>query len=202
MTPKMQNDWLEVSEADIGLGVFARVDIPAGSVCSFLSGELIHFDDTTQQEGANAIQIGQDLYIYPLFPLRFINHSCSPNAGIRNDMTLIAIEEIAAGEEVCFDYSTTMFERHFTMKCKCGSRNCRGVINDFDLLPQTTQNRYLSLGVVQSFIAQRFSKSDPCAGLIDAIRTECGQQIGTSRLPLNRLLNLGKPSSSLPTGGS
>ena len=56
------------------------------------------------------------------------------------------------GEEIRFDYSTTMLERAWELNCACGSPRCRGLIQDFDLLPIALQTFYLRLGIVQNFI--------------------------------------------------
>lgn len=81
-------------------------------------------------------------------PTRFINHSCDPNLRIFarvgdhadkhiHDLALFAIREIAAGEELTFDYVDGVTEdgaemergngAHMT-KCLCGSRKCRGFL--------------------------------------------------------------------------
>ena len=98
------------------------------------------------------IQIGPDLYFEPEAPGRYTNHSCAPNAAIKEDYVLVALTDIQAGEQICFDYSTTMSEDNWTMECRCGAPNCRGTIKDFGELPADLQRRYLDMGVVQSFI--------------------------------------------------
>lgn len=81
-------------------------------------------------------------------PTRFINHSCDPSLRIFarvgdhadkhiHDLALFAIREIAAGEELTFDYVDGVTEdgaemelgngAHMT-KCLCGSRKCRGFL--------------------------------------------------------------------------
>ena len=87
-------------------------------------------------------------------PDRYLNHSCDPNAGIVDNRRLVAIRAIAAGEEIRFDYSTTMAEDFWTLECRCGSPLCRGTVTDFRLLPSEVKQRYLELGVVQGFIAR------------------------------------------------
>ena len=180
------NDKLTLGESDIGVGIFANDVVRAGTVLAYLSGRIALFEDLVQQplEGENAIQIGPGLYVEPGFPMRFINHSCSPNAGINKDLALIAIEHIPEGDEVRIDYSTTMYERFFTMPCECKAENCRGLIRDFDLLPKNLQNHYTKLGVVQSFILKETATDPPNAPtLLDAIREECRHSVGRLRVP-------------------
>ena len=85
----------------------------------------------------------------------FANHSCAPNAGIRNDRDLVALREILKREEIRYDYSTTMDEKSFTMPCRCGAPGCRQVVTDFTELPGGVQEYYLSQGLVMSFIVRR-----------------------------------------------
>ena len=64
-----------------------------------------------------------------------------------------------ADNEIVFDYSTTMLERHWELDCGCKSQHCRLRIRDFDLIPATLQRHYLSLGIVQSFIVSALDDS-------------------------------------------
>jgi hypothetical protein len=104
----------------------------------------------------NPLQIGPDRYIDLEEPGRIVNHSCNPNAGIRDDVQLIAIKDIQKDEEIRYDYSTTMDDGHWTLKCKCNEPNCRKVIKDFKHLPPDVQQKYITLGIVQKFIAEKY----------------------------------------------
>ena len=57
-----------------------------------------------------------------------VNHSCAPNlglfpmvgaGGVDGDLFLVARREIAAGEELSFDYSTSMVDEPWAMDCAC-----------------------------------------------------------------------------------
>ena len=57
-----------------------------------------------------------------------VNHSCAPNLGLfpmvgagggDGDLFLVARREIAAGEELSFDYSTSMVDEPWAMDCAC-----------------------------------------------------------------------------------
>ncbi len=54
-----------------------------------------------------------------------------------------------------------MSEDHWTMECRCGEPFCRRVILDFHHLPVIAQNRYLQLGIVQSFIVEEARQRNP-----------------------------------------
>jgi SET domain-containing protein len=148
-----------VGSSDIGRGLFAARDLSPGEAALRFTGPVISLAEALVmgEQQANPLQVGPLEYIDLEPPGVFINHSCRPNAGIRDDVVLVALRPIAGGEEVRFDYSTSMWEEHWTMACRCGAANCRGVIGDFPDLPCEARRRYLSLGVVQRFIANRFS---------------------------------------------
>jgi hypothetical protein len=142
-----------------GHGVFAARRYGVGERLFVLQGEALTKAQILlggEEHAANAYQIDDDLYIYPLHPEgRFMNHSCEPNAGLKEDREMVALREIQPGEEVAFDYSTTMSERHWTMPCACGAAGCRRVVGDFHELPTSVQQRYLQLAVVQRFIVRQ-----------------------------------------------
>jgi hypothetical protein len=148
---------IHIAECELGRGVFARQAIRKGDIILAFGGRLIDFAETRRRgsEECMAIQVGPDQYIDTLPPGVFANHSCAPNAGIRNDRDLAALRDIQPGEEIRYDYSTTMDEKSFTMHCRCGARGCRRVVTDFSELPTGVQEFYLSQGLVMSFIARR-----------------------------------------------
>jgi len=100
------------------------------------------------------LQIGERLFIILDEPWIFANHGCDPNVGITQSLDVIALRNIEAGEELLYDYSTTMQESEgtWTLTCECKSLLCRRVIGDFSTLDISTQTKYIALGVVQPFI--------------------------------------------------
>lgn len=146
-----------VAAGSVGRGLFAARVFISGELILNLNGPRFERHDPIHQteEGANLLQTGRYTYIMLQPPAVFANHSCDPNAGIFANRHLIAIRDIAADEEICYDYSTTMDEEFWTLLCSCGARNCRGLVQDFHTLPSEIRKRYLGLGIVQHFIARR-----------------------------------------------
>lgn len=61
----------------------------------------------------------------------FINHSCSPNCEteeIRGRVWIKAIRDIAAGEEITYDYCLYDGADDDHAHCNCGTRKCRGTM--------------------------------------------------------------------------
>ncbi len=60
----------------------------------------------------------------------FINHSCDANCEteeIDGHVWIMAIRDIAAGEELCYDYCLYDGDEE-EAPCNCGARNCRGTM--------------------------------------------------------------------------
>ncbi len=145
---------LVVRNGTHGRGVFAEEPIPASAWIIGFSGPFLRYAETSPS--TYALQIGPDLYIGASGDQDdFINHSCDPNAGLRiagTQADLYAIRDIAAGEEILFDYSTTLDEDDFTMSCLCGTPSCRRIIRDGKYLPEEVWRRYLTLGIIPSYV--------------------------------------------------
>lgn len=145
-----------VSTSPTGRGFFAGEPISPGTCILQFSGPILTLNETRSRgpAAANALQIGVDRYLYLDEPGRFVNHSCLPNAAVIGDTRLVAIRPIAAGEEIRFDYSTTVSDG-WTMECLCGTAACRGLVVAFQLLPEPLRRRYALLGHVQRFIVEQ-----------------------------------------------
>lgn len=67
----------------------------------------------------------------------FANHSCEPSAVVRGLTMLYALRDLAAGDEVTYDYSTVMGAMEvFVMDCLCGSVKCRGKVTPYWTVPE------------------------------------------------------------------
>lgn len=105
----------------------------------------------------HSLQIGPDTHLGPTGGIDdYVNHSCDPNCGIvivPERVLLVAIRDVAAEEELTFDYSTTMIGGHWSMDgCRCGTSLCRGHIGDFAGLPAARRRHYQSVGVVPRYV--------------------------------------------------
>ncbi|HEX2608197.1 MAG TPA: SET domain-containing protein [Flavisolibacter sp.] len=151
---KVSLNIVEIRESRFGRGLFAQRNLEEGTTICPISGPSLSFEETVRlkERESHTLQIGIDQYIYCNLPFLFTNHSCNPNCGITPSMDLIAIRNIKEDEELFWDYSTSMLERHWTMPCACGEEQCRSLVTDFDLLPSTLQEKYLSLNIVLPFI--------------------------------------------------
>jgi SET domain-containing protein len=62
----------------------------------------------------------------------FINHSCDPNCETRETddgrVWIVALRDIAAGEELTYDYGLYDGDPDDPSTCVCGAQNCRGTL--------------------------------------------------------------------------
>lgn len=118
-----------------GSGVFARQDIACGTAMHRMGGRevsrlrcvagiiagTIRKDDPLSVSATTYLVLDEQSVAF--------NHSCNPNAVVNRDWDMVAIRDIARGEEITFDYSLTvpvsLLTRPWSMECKCGAPNCR-----------------------------------------------------------------------------
>jgi len=79
-----------------------------------------------------------------LEPIDYINHSCNPNAGMREQILLVAMRAIAPNEEVTFDYGMVVSEwvSMEPIMCNCGAVECRKIILQDDWKNKRLQQVY------------------------------------------------------------
>jgi hypothetical protein len=100
-------------------------------------------------------QIDADAFLLPNGNLDdFVNHSCRPTTGLRLTplgYRMIALADIAPGDELTYDYSTYIGGTPERLACACGAVGCRGIIGPFAELPQDLRRFYLAHDVVGRF---------------------------------------------------
>ena len=111
----------------------------------------------------------------------YINHSCSPNCGIRGDIVGVAMRNISVGEEITFDYAFLDNEDN-RFKCTCGSPNCRHIVTGFDWQIKELQKTYpeyfityLKEKIKAEFYYKAFTESN------DEIRLLCQEALGNDK---------------------
>ena len=157
----------------LGSGAFAGRDFAPGELILHFSGPEITASAGGRAEAGTALQIGPRLYIDLDSPGAFLNHSCSPNVGVRGLFSAFALRPILCGEELRYDYSTTMSDRRWKMQCACEAPGCRHEIRSFFHLPHATQRRYVEKGIVQAFIVDEWRSA--------ACETESGRDAAGMR---------------------
>lgn len=127
-----------------GNGVFA--------VKAFKKGDIVlvkRIIKECKSNTAHATQYGIDRFVLHDDVSTNLNHSCDSNCGIRVNDTgthlLVAIKDIAEGEEITLDYAMENYTiEHFPPQCMCGSSNCRGKITGWKDLTKEKKEEYRS----------------------------------------------------------
>ena len=149
-----------VAESHLGKAVFAARPFAEGETLLRFSGRRGR-GAPPESHGAQDrhVQIGPDEYLGPSGRVDdLINHSCQPNAGVHFDaggtMFLVALRPIGQGEEISWDYSTTLKDSDWRMACDCRAPDCRGVIGNFDTLPAERQRWFIERGLVAPYLKE------------------------------------------------
>jgi SET domain-containing protein len=135
-----------------GQGLFAGQDIQQGTKIIRYIGEKI-----THEESERRLAVG-NVYIFglderysiggstPKNTARFINHSCDPNCHTEqfgNAIWIVAIRDIAAGEELTYNYEYEIDDEP-AEPCHCGAKHCCGYIlgpHYWDRIKETVPRR-------------------------------------------------------------
>ncbi len=143
-----------------GFGVFAARPFKAGEVLLSFEGERLprsRVPTKLEPEEDHYLQIGENLFLGPSGLIDdFVNHSCDPNCKVtfEYDVTLVAMRNIAAGEEVTFDYSTTSTDtpETWSLRCRCNGANCRGLVSGFRTLPKEVRDFYITKSAAPLYV--------------------------------------------------
>jgi SET domain-containing protein len=118
-----------------GRGLFARARFDAGELVVGLGGRIV---DTTELDrlieagtayiDSITVEVDRHLVLPAGSVAHFGNHSCDPNLHLGGPYRLVARRAIAAGEELTVDYGTISGVEGFSMACRCGATDCRGVV--------------------------------------------------------------------------
>ncbi|MBX2855331.1 MAG: SET domain-containing protein-lysine N-methyltransferase [Rhodobacteraceae bacterium] len=148
-----------------GTGLRARSAISSGELVVVKGGHLFSRpmrDELDKTLGPSEIQIDDDLFIGPIAAherdgaMMYLNHSCDPNVGVVGQISFHAMREIAAGEELAFDYATGD-DDDWEMACNCGSPCCRGRVTGQDWRIPELQARYE--GWFSAYLARKIAAS-------------------------------------------
>ncbi|HUN74111.1 MAG TPA: SET domain-containing protein-lysine N-methyltransferase [Steroidobacteraceae bacterium] len=139
---------IEVRSSDVhGRGVFARRRIPKGMrIIEYTGDRITHaeadrrYEDHEESDNHTFLfSVDRGLVIDAGVggnDARFINHSCDPNCESvieRRHVFIDAVRDIAAGEELAYDYQIGR-ERNDPPNvdeiyaCRCGAARCRGTM--------------------------------------------------------------------------
>ena len=133
-----------------GRGLHAAEPISAGEVVAVKGGHIVTTQTLRELPDPlpnSEIQIADGLHLVALTRseyepvMLFINHSCDPNVGFGGNTVLVAMRDVAAGEELTTDYAP-FDDYDGQMTCNCGTSSCRRTVDGRDWQRRELQHRY------------------------------------------------------------
>jgi uncharacterized protein len=145
-------------------GVFAREPVKAGELIAMWGGMVIPGEELyklPEHQQSLSVQVEEDLYLVTTrpSPADRVNHCCNPNAGLRGQTVVVAMRDIAPGEEVCIDYAMCDSTPYDEFECACGAVNCRGRITGDDWRNPLLWQRYE--GFFSPYLQRRIEQLKP-----------------------------------------
>lgn len=124
-----------------GMGVFARKSFEPGE--TVVVGRRV---GVYPERTVYSIQVDWDRHVEMDEPAIRINHSNTPNTGVRDNAwgayDFVALTAIAAGDEITFDYETTESDLTEDFQQCCPPRAGQSAKRGFAGLPEAIRQRY------------------------------------------------------------
>jgi hypothetical protein len=145
-----------------GFTVVAKEPIARGELIVVWSGTLVDGTELATLPAnvkRHSLQVEDDHYLVSLTdcePPDYVNHSCSPNAGLSGQIGLVAMRDIRTGEEVTYDYAMSDGSPYDEFDCCCGADQCRGRVTGDDWRRSELWQRYQ--GYFSPYLQRRIAK--------------------------------------------
>lgn len=143
-----RNVYIGKSKKGYGFTYFTKRNFKRGKLVMHGFGKLID-----HQTPHFSIQIDFKKHLLPMrWTGKYLNHSCNPNMYIRtrdDDLPdFIALRDIKKNQEITFAYYMSEYEwtkgaAEGLIRCRCGSKRCRGKIFPFSQLFKKEQLRLI-----------------------------------------------------------
>lgn len=106
-----------------GRGVIARRAFKKGEVIARMAGHVVN------EIRQHTLQLTPETHLFDPYFSGYFLHCCSPNISLNmTDLTVTALENIAADTFLSMDYAETEDVLFKQFPCSCGAANCRGWI--------------------------------------------------------------------------
>lgn len=159
LSPKIE---ARESAGGAGPGMYAVAPIAKDELLLVWSGKIVDFEtlQTLPEEiQRHSVQVEEGFYLASFTENEaadYINHSCEPNAGLKGQLSMFAMRDIAPGEQVCFDYATSDGTPYDEFECACGAPTCRGNVTGDDWRNPVLWEKYA--GYFMPYIQRRIDK--------------------------------------------
>jgi uncharacterized protein len=146
-----------------GRAIVCVAPIKKDEVVAIIGGELLPLIvalTMEESQKSQCLQVEEDYVLwishYTQSTADWFNHSCAPNVGVSGQISFIAMRDIAAGEELCYDYAMSDGSSIDEFECNCGAPNCRKTVTGNDWQKPELQKAYA--GYFMPYLARRIEK--------------------------------------------
>lgn len=109
---------------------------------------LFHIDGPiTDKPSTYTIPVDHGKYIDPTSEGMYLNHSCEPTCGVKDNEYIVALDDLPIDAPITIDYA--MIVHHYSSKllkqvttCLCGKPSCRGEYGSYVTLPENLKKKY------------------------------------------------------------
>ncbi len=124
-----------------GKSIFSKRKFKQGEIVFAILGPIVKIPTIY------TVPINTNLFINPLPPGKFLNHSCEPSCGIRNRIEVVAMRDLEKDEEITIDYAMIVLDYdqirlRQNLICNCGSKICRGNFGSYKNLSNELKQKY------------------------------------------------------------
>ena len=146
-----------------GRGLIAVAPVAKDEIVAIKGGHLVDtatLDALPERLRNSDVQVADGFHLVALDEaeyepvMLFINHSCEPNVGFAGNIVLVAMRDVAAGEELTTDYAL-FDDADDPMTCSCGTPSCRHTISGRDWQLPELQRKYG--GYFSTYLLRRFA---------------------------------------------
>lgn len=140
MLTEQENFYLQ-NTGKYGKSIFASRNFEIGEIIFVISGPIV------KTPTIYTVPIDFDLYIDPLPPGKFLNHSCEPSCGIKNSTEVVAMRDLKKDDEITIDYGMIVYDYdqlklEQDLTCNCGSKICRRRFGSYKKLSKELKEKY------------------------------------------------------------
>lgn len=143
-------------------GIYTAAPVSAGTLLLLFTGDIVDAEQLAQVPESHrrfSIQIEEGLYMVTLGDPEvsdYLNHSCAPTAGMSGQIGVVALRNLAPGEEICIDYAMCDGSPYDEFICGCGAPTCRGRVTGDDWRQPELQVRYA--GYFSPYLQRRIDR--------------------------------------------
>ncbi len=160
MKKNFWDEYLTIKKSRNGKGVFTKQGLKPSQKILKIKGVLMTSEESnaiSETVASNTYRYDNDFYISPMGEIGdYVNHSCVPNARINKigkQLFMYTIGCIPKNTEILFDYATIIARDDiWTMRCNCGTAECRRIIGRYCKLPKSIRMYYKDKKIVPKYI--------------------------------------------------